>query len=830
MNINRFIEQLDRLYEEKRIGEVEPFFNENLAQVVTEEDDSAQFTILNEMMGFFRDTSQYEKSIKACRQCIELMKKMGIKGTVDYATSLQNIANAHRAAGLLKESLSFYQEAAEIYEKNIDAKDYRFASLNNNIALLYQEMGDFGKAAEYLEKALEIIKNIEGAEIEVATTYSNLAASLLELGRVDEAVSYLEKALETYRKDEVKNFHYSAALSAMAAAKCKQGKYEEAVPLYQEALKEIEINMGRGTAYNITKENLNKVYHILGVNQDEKKQEEGLGVLTESHSENISEEQVEKLSGIELAEKFYLEYGAPMIHNKFPEYEDKIAVGFVGEGSERFGFDDAYSMDHDFGPGFCMWVTKSVYEEIGAQLQEEYDKLPLSYMGVTRIPTKMAQGRVGVSTIGDFYEKYTGYRQSPDTISKWIDIEDYKLATVTNGVVFRDDLGIFTDIRNHFLHQPEKARLVKLAREIAAMAQTGQCNYGRSMARKDYVTSEICIAEFMQHTMKSVFLLNKKYAPYYKWMFQGMKQLDILSEVAELLTSLADTEDQRAQWEGYAYDNTEVNEKDAKAVIIEQIAGLVIQELYRQGIIPEITSNFLNDYVEMIIDKASGRYGVNNDMKNTENFINKNDMENINRDELIDEIVKLEFEAFDKVQNVGGRAACQNNWPFFYVMRKSQYMTWTDEMLLCIRKLWLENKEKGWNMITEKYGRMMEHTAPEEYEQIKDNFPPKTERTRRIVDQIAQIQVGWMQEFAREYPKLASNARDITSDADEIDNTSYETYLKGELLTYSEELLKLYAEFIIKLAREGKNLARMTIENTAHLQGYKSLEEAEQKQ
>ena len=64
----------------------------------------------------------------------------------------------------------------------------------------------------------------------------------------------------------------------------------------------------------------------------------------------------------------------------------------------------------------------------------------------------------------------------------------------------------------------------------------------------------------------------------------------------------------------------------------------------------------------------------------------------------------------------------------------------------------------------------------------------------------------------------------------EIDNTSYETYLKGELSTYSEELLKMYAEFIIKLAREGKNLARITIENTAHLQGYTSLEEAEQKQ
>ena len=103
----------------------------------------------------------------------------------------------------------------------------------------------------------------------------------------------------------------------------------------------------------------------------------------------------------------------------------------------------------------------------------------------------------------------------------------------------------------------------------------------------------------------------------------------------------------------------------------------------------------------------------------------------------------------------------------------------------------------------------------------------KSERTIAIVNQIAQIQVDWMKDFAKSYPKLASNARDITSDADQIDNTSYETYLKGELLTYSEELLKLYAQFIVNLAREGKNLAYMTIENTPHLQGYATLEDAE---
>ena len=797
MNTNQFIENLDQLFEEKRLKEVEPFLKDSLSQAVAEKDSSAQFTILNEMMGFFRDTSQYEKSIEACHQCMGLMKQMGIEGTVDYATSLQNIANAHRAAGLLQESLDFYQQAFQIYKENIPMDDYRFASLNNNIALLYQEMGDFEKAVEHLKKALAIIKEIEGAEIEVATTYSNLGASLLELGKVNEAVESLEKALEIYGRDEVKNFHYSAALSAMAAAQCRLGNYDKAATLYEEALGEIEINMGKGTAYEITRENLKKVYEKIG------KKDLNRETVPDSATVNSKKEN-EKFTGMELAEKFYKEIGAPMIHEKFSDYEDKIAVGFVGEGSERFGYDDTYSKDHDFGPGFCMWLTKSTYEKIGVRLLKEYDKLPKTFMGVTRVDTKMAEGRCGVQLIGDFYERYTGYRQSPQRTADWISIEDYNLATVTNGAVFRDDEGIFTDIRNHFMAQPQKARLVKLARELSSMAQTGQVNYGRSMGRKDYVTATICIAQFMEHALKCVYILNGKYAPYYKWLLKGTKDLEILPEIGDIMRALADMPDQREAWKDYAYDNMSVNENDTKALTIEIVAKLVIHELKRQGLTEEIPSNFLNDYVGVIMEKAE-----------------------YHRDEIINEIIRLEFEAFDKVENEGGRAECQNNWPFFYVMRKSQYLTWTDDMLLCIRDLWRKNKEKGWNMMTEKYGRMMESTAPEEYELLKNYFPQKSEQTKEIINQVVQIQVEWMKDFSERYPKLAMQARDITSDADGLDNASYETYLRGELFTYSEQLLKMYAQFVIDLYRAGKNLAQMTIENTAKLQGYHSLEEAE---
>lgn len=51
--------------------------------------------------------------------------------------------------------------------------------------------------------------------------------------------------------------------------------------------------------------------------------------------------------------RFYDRFVAGLIHTGFPEYEDRIAVGIAGEGSDCFGYDDEISRDHDFGRAFA---------------------------------------------------------------------------------------------------------------------------------------------------------------------------------------------------------------------------------------------------------------------------------------------------------------------------------------------------------------------------------------------------------------------------------------------------------------------------------------------
>ncbi|MDE6963690.1 MAG: DUF4125 family protein, partial [Lachnospiraceae bacterium] len=426
--------------------------------------------------------------------------------------------------------------------------------------------------------------------------------------------------------------------------------------------------------------------------------------------------------------------GKPMIRQKFPEYEHLIAVGLVGEGSECFGFDDQVSRDHDFGPGFCLWITDSVYDEIGEALQRAYEELPSTYMGITRFTTLKAQKRVGVFRIGDFYENLIGLRDVPETRNQWLFLDDYRLATTVNGKVFRDDLGEFTRIRRGILaYYPEEVRIRKIAREAALMAQSGQYNYSRMFGRGERVTAVIALSEFMKHTMSMVYLLNRSYAPFYKWMHRGMERLRVLPEIRDILSSLVD----------FPAGDERIPQT------IEMIVAMIIAEMKKQGLTTG-EDNYLDNHTDKILRSIPEKEKKDDSFKAA----------------LVDELVSLEWGAFDKVENEGGRAQCQDDWNTFSIMRKSQYLAWTEEMLKSYIHDFNSAGEKGWNLITEKYGRMMESTAPARYEQLKDSFPHIPEMKKAIIEEIVKIQLGWMEEFARSYPKAANNARSIPTAED----------------------------------------------------------------
>lgn len=196
----------------------------------------------------------------------------------------------------------------------------------------------------------------------------------------------------------------------------------------------------------------------------------------------------------------------------------------------------------------------------------------------------------------------------------------------------------------------------------------------------------------------------------------------------------------------------------------------------------------------------------------------------------IQEVIQLEWELFDKVQNCGGRAACQDDRETFAIMRGSQFAAWSPALLESYRGDLLAARAEGRNPLCEKYAYMMERTAPAEYAALRDALPQPSVEKLWLADHICAAHVDWQEALARRWPRLAGRGRPIRREADGPGVTSFETYLRGELLTYSVETLRLYAAWIEQLQKGGRNLCELVLENTVRHYGYATLEEAESRQ
>ena len=245
------------------------------------------------------------------------------------------------------------------------------------------------------------------------------------------------------------------------------------------------------------------------------------------------------MNGLELSRSYFEEYGRPLLRQQYPYFEEHIAAGLAGMGSECFGFDDEISRDHDWGPAFCLWLDRRTFDAIGKELQASLAGLPRTFAGFTgRQESHWGGGRTGVFEIGQFYRQFIGYDHVPADWREWRVIPESNLATATNGRVFIDPVGEFSAFREKLKqYYPEDIRLKKMACRCMIMAQSGQYNFMRCVRRGEYVAAQCAETEFINTAVSLVFLLNKQYKPFYKWMHRALRELPRLGEVIYALCS-----------------------------------------------------------------------------------------------------------------------------------------------------------------------------------------------------------------------------------------------------------------------------------------------------
>ena len=280
------------------------------------------------------------------------------------------------------------------------------------------------------------------------------------------------------------------------------------------------------------------------------------------------------MKGLEIARAYYEEYGEPMLREKFPELMPLIAAGLTGSGSECWGFDDEVSRDHDFEPGFCLFLPGEdvVDRKTAFALERAYAALPREFMGLKRsLVSPVGGARHGVLRTAEFMKDKIGKADGNLSLMEWLYMPDYVLAEAVNGEIFMDGYGEVTAIRERLKHRPEDVRLKKLAGQLLLMGQSGQYNYRRCLSHGETGAAQLAAVEFVKSSMAAVFLLNGVYQPYYKWSFRAMRALPRLSLTAELLEYLLTT------------DN-EADTAEEKYNVMEGIAADIIGELKEQGL------------------------------------------------------------------------------------------------------------------------------------------------------------------------------------------------------------------------------------------------------
>ena len=183
--------------------------------------------------------------------------------------------------------------------------------------------------------------------------------------------------------------------------------------------------------------------------------------------------------------------------------------------------------------------------------------------------SELGDAEDGVVTIEDFYRRHLGFPGAPNDWRQWLYTPDHAFAEAVNGAVFRDDLGVFSGIRDTILNgMPEDVRRKKIAARAVFMAQSGQYNYMRCLRHGEPGAAALALDEFVRNTAQMVFLLNRRFAPYYKWVFRAMRDLPKLGGLSDELTDLL----------------TGGGSGEVKAHQIETVCAAIAAELRTQGL------------------------------------------------------------------------------------------------------------------------------------------------------------------------------------------------------------------------------------------------------
>ena len=195
--------------------------------------------------------------------------------------------------------------------------------------------------------------------------------------------------------------------------------------------------------------------------------------------------------------------------------------------------------------------------------------------------------------------------------------------------------------------------------------------------------------------------------------------------------------------------------------------------------------------------------------------------------EQIEELINIEWQDFQHVINEGGRANCQDKPDTFFIMRRSFFLPLDEEVVSCVLRDFNVAHAEGRNLVSEKYAWMMKSTSKEKFREVHQFLRDPDFVAEALIELSIKYQLKCFEIFRDKYPRLAGKGRPLYTSQDTEQQTSFETYLRGELSTYSSETINKFYSNMKRLEESGDNIIFLTMEEEVKQYGYASLDDAE---
>jgi hypothetical protein len=249
------------------------------------------------------------------------------------------------------------------------------------------------------------------------------------------------------------------------------------------------------------------------------------------------------MKGLDLHREFFEEFGKPLLIKAFPGELPQLAVASVGFGSDRLGADDEFSQDHVWEPGFQIFSGRLSADKLKEIELYAFQNLPWEFRGFKRSDCCGSPNTIRAWTVDEFFSSMTSFASPPARDRQWLLIADEALCHVTNGEVFHDPSGDFSKRREAFGYYPDNVWRFKVAGR-ASRISCQRYQAWRCVAHGEDVAADFMLSEGLREVFHFVCLINRRYAPYDRWLPWAVRRLPLLAgDIDPLVAQMRGTTD-----------------------------------------------------------------------------------------------------------------------------------------------------------------------------------------------------------------------------------------------------------------------------------------------